>query len=469
MGLGKTATTLWALHDSKAKVAVIVCPVSVKWNWQRELRETIGENWHVFVVDGTAARRADTFVDIKSVFSRDVNVAVILNYDLLRSITEDQYSLLVKHVSFLILDESHYIKNASSERSTLAKLIAENSEYVALLSGTPITNYSNDLFSQVDSIQPGTWTSYNDFCHRYVVFRQIERGRVKRMIPVASKNERELNVVVNTLQIKRRKVEVVNLPPKIYTYPELSFDSTMISIYRAMRDFARYEIKQLIESEQDGGQQLIWNPRVRTGATHALMRCEQIAQGFIGGIPEPVMEKVAPHLKRAEKIEGRPQELIFPHSAKIVWLSETIDAILRQGGRPVIFSRFNGPIFWMHKKYPDSGILHGGLKPQEKDDAIQRFQGNETKILFVQVKMAVGFNLTSSQDVLFFGRDWSPATNAQAEDRCHRIGQTGTVNIQIPLVRGTVDQYLDTKLRAKASSAESALATVSLGELLEAL
>jgi SNF2 family DNA or RNA helicase len=83
--------------------------------------------------------------------------------------------------------------------------------------------------------------------------------------------------------------------------------------------------------------------------------------------------------------------------------------------------------------------------------------------------MATGFNLTRSHDVVFWGRDWSPAVNVQAEDRCHRIGQKGTVNVQIPLVRGTVEEYVDKKLEAKAGAADSALAASTLGELLEHL
>jgi SNF2 family DNA or RNA helicase len=71
--------------------------------------------------------------------------------------------------------------------------------------------------------------------------------------------------------------------------------------------------------------------------------------------------------------------------------------------------------------------------------------------------------------VLFYGRDWSPAINAQAEDRCHRIGQKGTVNIQTPIVRGTVEVAIDRKLRAKDADAQQALRSMTVHELMEAL
>jgi SNF2 family DNA or RNA helicase len=77
--------------------------------------------------------------------------------------------------------------------------------------------------------------------------------------------------------------------------------------------------------------------------------------------------------------------------------------------------------------------------------------------------------LTASQDVIFYGRDWSPAVNSQAADRCHRIGQTGTVNVQIPIVAGTFETYLHKKLAAKETDAEQALRSVTVGELRQAL
>jgi SNF2 family DNA or RNA helicase len=100
---------------------------------------------------------------------------------------------------------------------------------------------------------------------------------------------------------------------------------------------------------------------------------------------------------------------------------------------------------------------------------IDEFQDGGRRVMFVQVKIAEGFNLTRSQDAIFFGRDWSPAVNAQAGDRLHRIGQTGTVNIQIPIMRKTFEEYLNKKLAAKERDAEQSLRTVTIGELRKAL
>ena len=160
---------------------------------------------------------------------------------------------------------------------------------------------------------------------------------------------------------------------------------------------------------------------------------------------------------------------MFPQSHKIQWLTEAIDSIIGQGGAPVVFSRFNTPMFWLVEQWVGAEMLHGGLNMEQRDAVIEKFQNNGIPVLFCQVKIAEGFNLTRSQDVIFYGRDWSPAINSQAADRCHRIGQTGTVNVQIPIVLETFELYLHKKLRAKEADAEQALKHITIGELRKAL
>lgn len=475
MGLGKTATALWAAWEARAQNIVIICPVSVKWNWAREIQSTIGDAYSITIVDGPATQRAEQFGLAQWNFRHGLS-ALILNYDALLNLSDYQKSILVeilKH-GFLICDESHYIKNPDAERTIFVRhrLAPAARDGILLLTGTPVRNYVDDLFSQVESLRPGTWVSYADFCNRHLDMRLVEKGKKKTMVPARSKRLSALSAVMNTIQIRRKKEECINLPEKIYTSPELSMDAKMKLVYRAMKDFARYELMTL--AKEHGEDSIIWKPAVRTGALNAMMRCEQLAQGFVGGVPESLLEQYGKQIfQAAERIEDRPEELMFPAFAKPVWIIEAIDAILAQGGQPVVFSRFNGPLFWLRQLLSKKGVgvsfLHGGLKAADKDSSITTFQRRATQVMLCQVRMAEGFNLTSSQDVIFFGRDWSPAVNAQAEDRCHRIGQTGTVNIQIPLVRGTVDIFLDSKLRRKESDASNALASVTLADLLEAL
>jgi SNF2 family DNA or RNA helicase len=506
MGLGKTSSALWAAHDAKVKTLLVICPVSVKFNWKAEIHETLGEV-PVVVINGSSKRRADQIAMFRSMASTETSlVAVVINYDLLLHLTDEQSAWLHTFASrgMVLFDESHYLKSGKAKRTQECQGIAEHARYVSCLTGTPIRNLADDLFTQVELVRPGTWTSYRDFAKRYLVIQSVKFGKRDVQKVVGTRNLDELNAVMNTVQIKRSKSEAIDLPPKIRTYPELELEGDLKKLYLAMRDFARMELSKLVQPQrkpsdvmgdlgisafQHGSQRItgdqvdaamgatpvvsIFDPRAKSAVEQA-MRCEQIAQGFIGGIPDPVMAQLgADILKHAEKIPGRPNELIFPHAPKILWLLEAIEAVLAQGGAPLVMTRFNAPMFWLEPELAKRGIkarsLHGALSAEAKRACETDFRDKHFDVLIAQIKMAEGWNAQRSQDVLFLGRDWSPFINYQAEDRAHRMGQKGTVNVQIPIVRKTVEVMIDRRLRAKDADANQALRTVTIAELMDAL
>lgn len=483
MGLGKTATAIWAWQQSGAPRLLVICPKTVKLNWRREIRLALKTETAVFVIDGTAKQRANQvgymrhFMDphpVGAIQPLPGRAAAIINYDLLHRLPEREADILADWTEgqFLVCDESHYIKNKKAERTkfVLNRLAGVDHGATArlCLTGTPIRNTTEDLWAQIQVIRPGVWNSFNQFEKLHLVRSkmqiEVKGGRQVTLNPVrGTKNREQLNAVVNTLQVRRKKEDVLDLPPKVFTYPEFELDKPTAKIYNTMKDFALIELAEL------GDDTPIFAPGARS-AIEATLRLEQIAQGFLGGIPEPYLEKVTPLIaKNAEKIEGRPGQLVFPHSSKLEWICEAIDTVLKQGGQPVIFSRFNTPLFWLVEQWEDAAMLHGGLTTIQRTEIIDSFQNHGIRVMFCQVKVAEGFNLTASQDVLFYGRDWSPAVNAQATDRCHRIGQAGTVNVQIPIVVGTFEEYLHKKLKSKAEDADVALKDMTIGELREAL
>jgi SNF2 family DNA or RNA helicase len=492
MGLGKTSTALWAAYDARVSTIVVICPVSVKFNWHHEIEATLGEKWGIVVIDGTPKQRADQISTALQI-SKKGNIAVVINYDLLQHLSDDQFNWLAAMTTgnMLILDESHYLKNRKAKRSALVDKIAKQARYVLGLTGTPIRNLAEDLWQQIEIVRPGLFTSYADFAKRHLVVQAVTFGKRTISKVVATRDLDGLSAAMNTLQIKRKKSEVLDLPPKVHTFPELEIDGDLLKLYKAMKEFARIELSKVVAGNvcvdcngkgcnQCGGSGTmrpgpisIFNPRAKSAVEQA-MRCEQIAQGFIGGIPDPVMQKLgASVLKGAEKIPGRPNELIFPDSPKVVWLLEMIESVLREGGAPIVYSRFNAPIIWLathlHKQEIKVGLLHGGLNASDRAATVTAFQDRKIAVLISQVKIAEGWNAPRSQDVFFLGRDWSPAVNEQAEDRAHRMGQKGTVNVQAPIVMNTIERMIDRRLRAKSADAEQALRNVTLAELMEAL
>lgn len=470
MGLGKTMSALWiAWQADPDQRVLIVCEAVTKHKWAREIAATLGEVW-CEVISGTSKQRADKIASLQ--FRNRANEGAsyaIINYDLLPAMPDHQLEVLVQWCNggTLILDESYRVKNRKSKTFKKVALLAEDTHARLLLTGTPVRNRVDDLWSQVELIRPGTWTSYSDFCNRHLDMAKIQLGqgpKAKKVFsPVGAKNLRELNAVMNTLQIRRKKEDVLNLPPKLHSYPELELEGSHLKLYKAMREWAILQLDALADETN------VFSPQAQ-GATEAALRCAQIAMGFVGGVPEPVMAKASDAIgKHAHKIKGRQHELVFPDSPKLQWLIETIECLWEQGSRLVVFSRFNGPLVWLRHRFErESFVLHGGQSAETKNEVVERFQSGERSLFLAQVRLT-GYDLTTCQDEVFLSRDWSPAINAQAEDRCYRIGQRGTVNVQIPIVTNTIEGYMHKKLEAKAGDAEAALQHMTIGELKEAL
>jgi SWI/SNF-related matrix-associated actin-dependent regulator 1 of chromatin subfamily A len=465
MGLGKTATALWIMHRAKCNRLTVLCPASVKRNWEREIAETLGPERICIIIDGSRKKRADQFAELQSAVESGGKVVCIINYDLLLHLAPHQLEILKHHTTGegIICDESHALKSRKAQRTKLTAQLTSVAEECLLLTGTPVRNMVDDLYTQISIIRPQTWASWQDFSNRYLDVQPVNFGKKTVRKTIGSKNVDKLNEIVNTVQIRRRKEDVIDLPEKTRTTVELSLDPDTKRIYDRMKDYALVALSEVADGTS------LWDPKAQT-AVEAAMRCEQIAQGFVGGIPEPVLKNLRPGaLKHAIKIKGRPHELVFPDSPKIAWTTETIQSLLTQGDAPVIFSRFNAPMQYLAQWCDENGIvaawLHGALSSAAKDECVRSFQDGHADVFLCQVTMAEGFNLVRSQDVIFFGRDWSPAVNAQAEDRCHRIGQKGTVNVQIPIVLKTVEAHIHKRLDAKSDEARAAIKALTLSDL----
>lgn len=482
MGLGKTTTALLSWAASGCRRALVISPKSVKLNWEEEVQAAFyhlvgnGEPHppscpFVYLIDGSPNHRANVASFMRAAVNENRRAIAIINYDLLHTMNEQAWLGLEQWVGgqCVLSDEFHYCKNIDSKRAKSVGRLMELAKVRIGMTGTPVQNTIEDLFAQVELLRPGTWVSYHDFANRHLNVTLIQLNKAsKRKTPIVrgGKNLKELNRIINTLAIGRKKTEVLNLPPLIRTKPKLELDGHHLSVYKQMKDFARVELEKVVGEQ--GEEVSMWHPLARS-SVEAAMRCEMLAQGFISGIPEIYADKVAPMIAgKAERIEGTEKPaFVFPDSPKMAWLLDTVERELAD--RPVVIvSRFNAPILWLEKRLNALKMV-GSMDAVSRQEAINSFRKGERRIICVQVKLAAGFNLTNATDVLFLGRDWAPALNEQAEARCHRIGTVGTVNVQIPIVTNTVEKLIERKLTAKDADAQQALSKTTLRELLEAL
>lgn len=459
MGLGKTAECLWAWQRSGVRSLVVVCPKAARHVWKREVANCAGQGTEWIVLEGTPKRRADAFVSLEHWLKEEIQVGVSINYDLLAHLTERQFDILSLAARFLVLDESHYVKNPSSNRSKEAKRLATAARHVICASGTPIRDSILDVYHQVQLVRPGTWTGVTEFKRRYCTFDTVfARGTPQEVLnKTAVRNEPDLRSVLAQVQIWRKKEDVLDLPPKIHSTVQLEMDKETERAYNKMAHWSLTHLEGLDDSE------LVYHPTCKN-AREVMLRLEQLAQGIVGNVPDDLMQLMRPHLqKHGRFIPGREREYVLTENSKLNYALETVEDILYQGAQVVIFSRFNAPLIWLHHKMPKQSILFvGGEDIQQRE---KEFQSGAKPVALTQIKIAEGFDLWKGTYALFLGREWAPGPNLQAEDRLHRIGQRGTVNVLIPIMTNTVEEEIDKRLQLKAANRDNVMSNLTVGEL----
>lgn len=478
MGLGKTTEALAMTKHCKA--VLILCPKGLRPNWRREIMECYPDHEHVFTVDGTPKKRLEIIrAATASSVDRRHTTYLIAHYDLLPRASDEMMDGLVyflaDHITFktaIICDESHALKSKDAKRTKRVMDLVDRAQPSAriLATGTPIRNMVDDLWSQVEILRPGTWTSYTDFerRHCHVGFMEVNvNGRIisQRKI-MGSKNLGELNETLKHFQIRRHKGEVLDLPKVSYNFPVLELDETSRIFYRDMREEARLALSLMDPTAN------IFDPKAKSALDQA-MKCGQICQGLVAGasdtdLPEIVEAAVGRKVEGVKR--GAHTDYVVTDNVKLRWILDSLTEISEQGSQAVVFGNYNSLLRWMHKELTDgqrvsSGLIYGDVGSEERQRTIDAFNAGELRVLFSQVSIAEGWNATAAQHAFFIGRSWSPAVNQQAVDRIHRIGQEKPVTVHIPLVENTIEMCINKRLEKKAGQASAAL-DVKVSDLL---
>jgi SWI/SNF-related matrix-associated actin-dependent regulator 1 of chromatin subfamily A len=394
MGLGKTRQSIVALrHAEPAGPYLVVCPASVKLNWRREIQ----------MVDPSAECRV-LQGSVGSPVEPGFQGWAIINYDILDKWID---SLLGAPWSGLIFDEAHYLKNHTSKRNKLAMKLCGRQGHdpaVHALTGTPLTNRPRDLFPLLQLVNHSLGKSFLSFAKRYCDAQHNGYGWVTD----GASNLEELTAQLQGAMLRRRKDDVLDLPPKIRAWLQVDVPAGT----------ATAEIREVAETlllARSGG-----NPR---------------------GDRVRLLAKIT---KAREKLAA----------AKVKETLGLLDGMVEQGEKVLVFSCFDRPVKAIHKHFGEQSVLLTGATPTDKrQDLVEAFQKDDSLRVFVANIQAggVGLNLTAARHVVFNDLDWVPANHWQAEDRAYRIGQTGTVNVHYLVARGTVDEFVQGVLETKAA------------------
>ncbi|MFF2397069.1 SNF2-related protein [Nocardia sp. NPDC058114] len=410
-----------ASFDAGAQVGptLLVCPMSVVGNWQRETQR-FAPDLRVLVHHGPGRLQGAEFA--AAVADSDL---VITTYALLaRDITllnEQQWERIV-------LDEAQHIKNAVTRQARAARALT--ARHRLALTGTPVENRLEELRALFDFAMPKLLGSPQSFRAKFAV--PIERERDKQAID-------RLRLITDPFVLRRLKTDpavISDLPEKLEMTVRANLTVEQAALYQAVVD-------DMLEKLKDA------KGMARKGAVlGALTRLKQVCNH-----PAHYLGDGSPILRRGGHRSG-----------KLALVEDVLDAVLADGEKALLFTQFRefGDLIlpYLTERFGTPiPFLHGGVAKQRRDDMVTGFQGeNGPPLMLLSLKAGgTGLNLTAANHVIHLDRWWNPAVENQATDRAFRIGQQRAVQVRKLVCVDTIEERIDEMINGKKQLADLAV------------
>jgi superfamily II DNA or RNA helicase len=389
MGLGKTLQAIAYLlserseEQNEKKPSLVIAPASLVYNWKSEF-EKFAPHLNVGVVYGTPEERIALLRDGQP----DV---FITSYPLLRQDFE-----FYEKMSFdsLILDEAQAIKNHLTKTAKAVKEIAAAKRFA--LSGTPIENSLDELWSIFDAILPG-------FFPNHKTFKNLAQEKIAQM--------------VRPFILRRLKKDVLTeLPDKIETVHQSELTKTQKGLYVGYLQRIQEETKESIQNE-----------------------------GF-----DKSRMKILAGLTRLRQICCHPKLFVENYngqSGKLEQFLEIIENALENNRRLLVFSQFTSMLQLIRKELDGLGMdyfyLDGQTPSKDRVEMADQFNQGQKELFLISLKAGgTGLNLTGADTVILYDLWWNPAVEEQAAGRAHRMGQKNSVQVMRLIARGTIEEKI---------------------------
>ncbi|MFV0560707.1 MAG: SNF2 helicase associated domain-containing protein [Enterococcus sp.] len=392
MGLGKTLQTITYLLSEKeehGKIRVlIVAPASLVYNWQAEIKKFAPE-LSSQVINGNKKERdrlLENIVDIQ-----------ITSYASLR---QDIDVYQQQNLGYLILDEAQMVKNSSTKTAQALRELHVPQRFA--LSGTPIENNLEELWSLFETIMPG-------FFPEKTKFRELTTEQIAQMI--------------RPFVLRRDKQTVLNdLPDKIETNLYSVLTDEQKTVYLAYLRQMRDDVAKMDSTAFK---------KNRIGILAGLTRLRQIC--------------CDPRLFIEDYTGG---------SGKLEQVIDMVVAAKENNRRVLIFSQFTGMLSIIEEEFHQLGMttfyLRGSTKAQDRITMVDAFNEGERDVFLISLKAGgTGLNLTGADTVILYDLWWNPAVEEQAAGRAHRIGQKNVVEVWRMISEGTIEERMDSLQQEK--------------------
>ena len=378
-----TTSTIIAALETGAKKILIVCPASLKINWQREIANY--SDRPVYIAESKKFSTESDFV--------------IVNYDILKNFhdtdpkNKEESILLQSNFDIVILDEAHMISNVQAQRTKIINHFAKKINRVWLLTGTPMTSRPMNYYNLLNLIESPVAQNWKAYAIRYCQGYQFTAGKRKVWNVTGASNLEELRDRTSKQILRRLKEEVLDLPDKIIAPVYLRLKSK--------------------EYENLMGEYFDWydkNPNESSSLTVQFSKLMKV-------------RKVIANEKTKQTIEF-------------------VENILEQGKKVIIFTNFTDTLQTVYQHFSKHAVyLDGSCSNSVRQQAVDKFQNDEKVTVFVgNLKAAgVGLTLTAAEVVIMNDLSFVPAEHSQAEDRAYRYGQKSNVLVYYPIYDNTIE------------------------------
>ena len=419
MGTGKTLTSIGIVGQlwKERRIArlLIVAPLSILGVWRDEFDKFAGYDYCLSVLEGTAARKADT---IRHMAGKSLQVLVI-NYE---SAWRMEKELAEWRPDMIVCDEGHKIKTHNIAASKAMHRLAAKAKYRLLLTGTVITNKPIDVFSQYKFCDPAIYgNSFYQFRNRY--FDMVGFGGYT---PVMKRSmEGEFTERLHSIAFRATKAECLDLPEFTDIVQRIDLEPQAMRIYR-----------QLV---RDSYAELAEGSVTVTNVLSQLLRLSQLTGGYVGNDDAGGVTQVS--------------------TAKLDALADLVDGAVADGRKIVVIARFVPEIHAIGKMLEIKKIRYAQISGEirDRDEQIAAFQNDPDLPVFIgQIATAgLGITLTAASLMVFYSLDYSMSNYEQTRARIHRVGQKNECTYIHLVARGTVDEKVLKALHDKANLAKS--------------
>lgn len=434
MGLGKTLQAIVAITQVHNHFAdshtLIVCPTSLLYNWKEEIHK-FNPKMKVLIVDGVPSARKKLLARLS-----EADIA-ITSYTLLQKDIEI-YSK--QTFSYAILDEAQHIKNRGTRNAKSVKMI--QATHRLILTGTPIENSLEELWSLMDFLMPGFLSSFDRFVEKYI--RVADKTHAQNIDYLRRK--------VSPFILRRMKCDVLkDLPPVSENIYHCQLSHVQQELYKSYAESALGELVKLVAREGFD--------KVQIHVLATLTRLKQIC--------------CHPAIFAKEKAE--PGD-----SAKYDLLLELLQTLIEGGHKTVIFSQYTKMLQIMREDLEHRDLAHCYLDGSSKNrlEIIKKFNEDpKIPVFLVSLKAGgTGLNLTGADTVIHYDMWWNPAVENQATDRVHRMGQKNSVSSYKLITLGTIEEKIVEMQKRKkglvkkvVSCDDEAIAKLTWEDVLELL